>query len=79
MTMKLSGIHKRFNQIIRNSVSPMEEVVKEMEKILQIGTRLSGYNLWYQLDGYDDEALSESLRFELNEWEHAMRSRRHKR
>ena len=79
MTMKLSGIHKRFNQIIRNSVSPLEEVVKEMEKILQIGTRLSGYNLWYQLDGYDDEALSESLRFELNEWEHAMRSRRHRR
>ncbi|CAI4054572.1 Swc3p SKDI_01G0620 [Saccharomyces kudriavzevii IFO 1802] len=79
MTMKLSGIHKRFNQIIRNSVSPVEEVVREMEKILQIGTRLSGYNLWYQLDGYDDEALSESLRFELNEWEHTMRSKRHKR
>ena len=79
MTMKLSGIHKRFNQIIQNSVSPMEEVAKEMEKILQIGTRLSGYNLWYQLDGYDDEALSESLRFELIEWEHTMRSKRHKR
>ncbi|EJS44867.1 swc3p [Saccharomyces arboricola H-6] len=79
MTMKLSGIHKRFNQIIRNSVFPMGEVVKDMEKILQIGTRLSGYNLWYQLDGYDDEALSESLRFELNEWEHTMRSKRHKR
>lgn len=79
MTVKISGIHKRFNQIIQNSVSPMDQVVKEMEKILEIGTRLSGYNLWYQLDGYDDEALSESLRFELNEWEHTMRSKRHKR
>ncbi|CAI1794383.1 hypothetical protein SEUBUCD646_0A00660 [Saccharomyces eubayanus] len=79
MTVKLSGIHKRFNQIIQNSVSPMDQVVKEMEKILETGTRLSGYNLWYQLDGYDDEALSESLRYELNEWEHTMRSKRHKR
>lgn len=69
MTVKFTGIHRKFAGILRNSVDPVEQVQKEMTAILEIGTRLSGYNLWYQLDAYDDRDLAERLRVELNEHE----------
>lgn len=79
MDIKLSEIPTRFNPIIINSVKPLEEVQKRMERIIEIGTRLSGYNLWYQLDGYDDSEMAENFRLELNEYEHALRGKRQKK
>ncbi|SJM87632.1 related to SWR1-complex protein 3 [Zygosaccharomyces bailii] len=79
MTIAFTGIHKRFNPIMLHSVEPLEKVQKEMSSILTIGTRLSGYNLWYQLDGYDDKNLAESIRVDLNEHEHELRGKRQKK
>lgn len=69
MTVKFTGVHRKFAQILLNSVDPVEEVQKKMTTILEMGTRLSGYNLWYQLDAYDDRDMAENLRVELNEHE----------
>ncbi|CCD26441.1 Swc3p NDAI_0H02670 [Naumovozyma dairenensis CBS 421] len=79
MTIRLVGIEDKFKPILMNSVNPIDQVTKKMSRILDIGTRLSKYNLWYQLDGYDDSDLAESLRAELNEYEHSLRTKRHRR
>lgn len=79
MTVRFTGIHKRFSPILLNSTEQLEKVQKQMNSILDLGTRLSGYNLWYQLDAYDDKELSENLRVELNEYEHDLRSKRQKK
>ena len=59
-----------------HSVLPKEEVQERMKRILDIGIRLSGYHLWYQLDGYDDSELAENLRIGLNTYENSMRNKR---
>lgn len=79
MTVVFSGIHKKFNPIMIHSVEPLEKVQKEMSSILSIGTKLSGYNLWYQLDGYDDKDLAESVRVDLTEHEYDLRGKRQKK
>ena len=79
MTVTFSGIHVKFNSIMMNSFDPKEEVRGYMEDVLAVGTRLSGYNLWYQLDGYDDRELAERLRSELNEYEQSLKPKRQKK
>ncbi|CCH61273.1 hypothetical protein TBLA_0E02200 [Henningerozyma blattae CBS 6284] len=76
MTVKLHGIHKRFASILLNSVEDSNKVSEWMSVILERGIRLSGYNLWYQLDGYDDSQLSEKLREGLVEHEENLGRRR---
>lgn len=79
MTVKFSNIHKKFQPIMINSVNPAEKVQKRMTSIIARGTRLSGYNLWFQLDAYDDTALAESLRCDLKDYEAGFRSKRHRK
>ncbi|CCF60432.1 hypothetical protein KAFR_0K00770 [Kazachstania africana CBS 2517] len=79
MTVTILGIPKRFNQIVLNSVNPIEKVQAVMKRLLEISTRLSDYYLWYQLDGYDDAKLSEKLRIELNEYEQSLRPKKQKK
>ncbi|QLQ81652.1 hypothetical protein HG537_0F04130 [Torulaspora globosa] len=78
MTVKFTGIHPKFACILLNSVEPAEKVRKIMTTIMEMGTRLSGYNLWYQLDAYDDKDLAEKLRVKLNEHEEESKGRRHR-
>ncbi|QLL34039.1 hypothetical protein HG536_0F03640 [Torulaspora globosa] len=78
MTVKFTGIHPKFARILLNSVDPAEKVRKAMTTIMEIGTRLSGYNLWYQLDAYDDKDLAEKLRVKLNEHEEESKGRKHR-
>ena len=79
MTVKLSNIHKKFKPIIMNSVKPVEEVQELMKRIIDRGTKLSGYNLWFQLDAYDDSQLAEELRYELKDYEQGFKSKRQKK
>lgn len=79
LTVTFKGIHKKYEQIIMNSFDPIEQVQIFMKDVLNIGTRLSGYNLWYQLDGYDDQDLAEELRVELNDFEQSLKPKRQKR
>lgn len=76
MTVRITGVHKKFNPIMVNSMKPLEEVQNLMKAILKIGTRLSGYNPWFQLDGYDDADLSEWYRSEMQEYENSFRVKR---
>lgn len=79
MDITISDIPIRFEPIVMNSVKPLEEVQKLMQRILDIGTRLSGYNLWYQLDAYDDMERAEDLRIDLNDYEHSLKGKRQKK
>lgn len=79
ITVTIKNIPKRFSPIVLNSANKLEVVQRYMAQILAIGTRLSGYNLWYQLDGYDDEDLAEYYRVEANEYENRIRGKRAKR
>ncbi|SCU78859.1 LAME_0A06128g1_1 [Lachancea meyersii CBS 8951] len=79
MTVKLTNIHKKFKTIMSNSVNPAEKVRKHMSIILERGTRLTGYNLWFQLDAYDDSELAENLRCELKDYEAGFRSKRQRK
>ncbi|SCU90519.1 LANO_0D09054g1_1 [Lachancea nothofagi CBS 11611] len=79
MTVKLTNIHRKFQTIMINSVNPADKVRKRMSNILERGTRLTGYNLWFQLDAYDDSDLAESLRSELKDYEAGFRSKRQRK
>ena len=79
MTVNFRNIHRKFYPIFLHCVDPIEKVQAIMSSILSTGTRLSGYNLWYQLDGYEDKDLAENLRFELTEHENGLRGKRHKK
>ena len=79
ITLKLTGIPKKFSNIILNSFHPQEKVQQYMKSILDRGSRLSGYNLWYQLDAYDDKDLAESLRVNLRDYEQNFKSKRQKK
>ena len=76
LTVTLEEVPRRFTPIILHSVLPEREVQERMKRILDIGIRLSGYHLWYQLDGYDDSELAENLRIGLNTYENSMRNKR---
>ncbi|KAG0669917.1 SWR1-complex protein 3 [Maudiozyma exigua] len=77
--MTISDIPVRFEPIMINSAKPLVEMQNLMQRILDIGTRLSGYNLWYQLDAYDDMERAEDLRIDLNDYEHSLRGKRQKK
>lgn len=79
VTVVIADIPKRFSTIVLNSTNKLEDVQRYMAQILATGTRLSGYNLWYQLDGYDDADLAEHYRVEANEYENRIRGKRAKR
>lgn len=79
MTVKLKNISKKFKPIIMNSVDSLQDVQQYMSMIINKGTKLSGYNLWFQLDAYDDKELAESLRLELKEYEQGFKSKRQKK
>ncbi|EDO16126.1 hypothetical protein Kpol_1070p8 [Vanderwaltozyma polyspora DSM 70294] len=79
MTITLKDIHKKYTPIVMNSVDSLEKVQNIMKSILETGTRLTGYNLWYQLDGYEDKDLAENIRYELVEYEAGLSSKRHRR
>lgn len=79
ITLKLTGIPKKFSNIILNSFHPQERVQLYMKSIIDRGSRLSGYNLWYQLDAYDDKELAERLRVGLKEYEQTFKSKRQKK
>ncbi|CDO95695.1 unnamed protein product [Kluyveromyces dobzhanskii CBS 2104] len=79
ITVKLTGIPKKFSNIIMNSFHPQERVQQYMKSIIDRGNRLSGYNLWYQLDAYDDKELAERLRVGLRDYEQTFKSKRQKK
>lgn len=79
ITITIKDIPKRFHPIVLNSPNKLEDVQRVMKQILEIGTRLSGYNLWYQLDGYDDANLAEYYRVEANTYENGLKGRRARR
>lgn len=79
ITIKLSDIPKKFASIIMNSFHPTERVQQYMKSIFNRGDRLSGYNLWYELDAYDDKGLAESLRAGLKEYEQNFKNKRQKK
>lgn len=66
------GIPLRFVPILINSVNPLKEVQEHMEHILKVGTRMTNFYLWYQVDGKLDEALAEEVRNQLNQEEKKM-------
>lgn len=76
MTARFRGIHLRFKSIFMNSVDDQSHVSSWMESVLKRGIRLSGYNLWYQLDGFDDAQLAENLRVDINEYEQSLSRKR---
>ncbi|CAL9733965.1 SWR1-complex protein 3 [Monosporozyma servazzii] len=79
ITITIKDIPKRFHPIVLNSPNKLEDVQRVMTQILEIGTRLTGYNLWYQLDGYDDANLAEYYRVEANTYENGLKGRRARR
>lgn len=79
MTVTLSKIPKKFTPIILNSVNPPEKVQAFMSMIIERGQRLTGYNLWFQLDAYEDKDLAEYLRAELNDYEQGFKSKRQRK
>ncbi|AET38337.1 Swc3p Ecym_2624 [Eremothecium cymbalariae DBVPG len=79
MTVTISNIPKKFTPIIMNSINPTEKTQSLMSTIIKRGRRLTGYNLWFQLDAYDDKDLAESLRSELKEYEQGFKSKRQKK
>ena len=79
MDICLGEIPTRFSPLMLNSTKPIAEVQERMIRILEIGTRLSGYNLWYQLDGYDDAERAEDLRIDLNDYEHTLKGKRQRK
>ncbi|KAL6940730.1 hypothetical protein ACO0QE_004643 [Hanseniaspora vineae] len=76
-TMQLSDVPRKFRPIIMNSCAQNTETVKqEMEAVLKRGQKLSGYNLWYQIDAYDNEDLGEELRSNIQAYERSFKSKR---
>ncbi|KAI5951880.1 SWC3 [Candida jiufengensis] len=69
MSFTIHGIPNKFVPIIVNSFESIEKVQAKMEHILKTGTRLTPYQLWYQVDGRLDEELAENIRQELNQEE----------
>lgn len=76
MTITIKDIPKRFHPIMLNSMKPLDNTQKWMKKVIDDGIRLSGYHLWYQLDGYDDSKLAESLRQNLVNYENGLKPKR---
>lgn len=68
----IHNIPARYVPIVMNSMKPVEEVQKRMEHIIQNGTRLNSFYLWYQVDGKLDEKLAEGLRNGLVQEEKTM-------
>ncbi|KAL6937477.1 hypothetical protein ACO0RG_003987 [Hanseniaspora osmophila] len=76
-TMQLSDIPRKFRPIIINSCVQNSQAVKEkMETVIKRGQRLSGYNLWYQIDAYDNEDLGEELRSNIQAYEKSFKYKR---
>ncbi|KAM9913616.1 hypothetical protein OXX69_001417 [Metschnikowia pulcherrima] len=58
----LHNIPARFIPIFINSMKPLDKVQARMEQILKLGTRVTSFYLWYQVDARLDEAFAEDLR-----------------
>ncbi|CAH2354703.1 hypothetical protein CLIB1423_18S01794 [[Candida] railenensis] len=72
LSYTIRGIPARFVPIVTNSAKNLEQVQKRMSRIIENGTRMPNYYLWYQVDGKLDENLAEELRVELNQEEKKM-------
>ncbi|KAM9934834.1 hypothetical protein OXX80_005572 [Metschnikowia pulcherrima] len=58
----IHNIPARFIPIFINSMKPLDKVQARMEQILKLGTRVTSFYLWYQVDARLDEAFAEDLR-----------------
>lgn len=72
LSYTIRGIPARFVPIVTNSAKNLEQVQKRMSRIIENGTRMPNYYLWYQVDGKLDENLAEEIRVELNQEEKKM-------
>ncbi|KAI3405712.2 SWC3 [Candida oxycetoniae] len=72
VSFTIHGMPKKFLPILINSVRSVEEVQAKMNHILDVGIRLTPYQLWYQVDGKLDEELAEHTRVELKNEERKM-------
>ncbi|CAH2446309.1 SWR1-complex protein 3 [Komagataella phaffii CBS 7435] len=66
VTIGINKVSAKFVPILKNSVNSREKTLEYMEGIKKAGTQLDKYHLWYELDAFKDELLSEQLRFNLN-------------
>lgn len=71
MTVTFSKVPYRFADFIVNSGNDLETCQTNMKEILSTGTRVPPSKLWYQLDGFKDELLAETLRYNLNRLDYA--------
>lgn len=58
----LHNIPLRFVPIVMNSLKPLDQVQERMAHILKVGTRVTSFYLWYQVDARLDEGVAENLR-----------------
>lgn len=58
----LHNIPLRFAAIVMNSLKPIQQVQERMAHILKVGTRVTSFYLWYQVDARLDERVAENLR-----------------
>ncbi|KAM9924051.1 hypothetical protein OXX59_004783 [Metschnikowia pulcherrima] len=58
----IHNIPARFIPIFINSMKPLDKVQARMEQILKLGTRVTSFYLWYQVDARLDEVFAEDLR-----------------
>ncbi|ODV98186.1 hypothetical protein PACTADRAFT_185387 [Pachysolen tannophilus NRRL Y-2460] len=65
VTAKLINIPDHLSPIIANSADDLESVQKKMKNLIENGVRYEQDYVWYQLDGINDEILSEQLRSNL--------------
>lgn len=72
VSFTIHQIPTRLVPIVTKSVKGQAEVKERMEHILKVGTRLTSFYLWYQVDGKLDEELAENLRVNITQEEKKM-------
>lgn len=72
LSFTLHDVPDKFIPIVLNSMRPMKHVQNKMERILEHGTRVGSFHLWYQVDARLDEKVAERLRYLLNQEERKM-------
>ncbi|ODV80507.1 uncharacterized protein CANTADRAFT_36918, partial [Suhomyces tanzawaensis NRRL Y-17324] len=72
MSFTVHGIPSKYVPIFVNSVPPLEKAQEKMTTILNTGTRIASFHLWYQVDGKLDEKLAEEVRSQLVQEEKKM-------
>ena len=71
LTIKFTKIPFRFSGFITNSGNSPEVSRENMKIIMNLGKRVPLDQLWYQVDGINDELLAETLRYNLNRLDYA--------